>query len=99
VKRPLRLHFARQAERTGKDDHFTAYVRKWLVEWADKNDADLQQDGLVVQTTLDYDLQQAAVRAVEREAGALQAIADVDWAHSWPINATSRRPMSTCAPA
>jgi penicillin-binding protein 1A len=89
VKRPLRLHFARLAERTGKDDHFTAYVRRWLVDWADKHDADLQQDGLVVQTTLDYDLQQAAVRAVERQAGALQAIADVDWAHSWPINATS----------
>jgi len=89
VKRPLRLHFARMAERTGKDDHFTAYVRRWLVDWANKHDADLQQDGLVVQTTLDYDLQQAALRAVERQAGALQAIADVDWAHSWPVNATS----------
>ena len=88
VKRPLRVHFARLAERTGKGDHFTAYVRRWLVEWADKNDADLQQDGLVVQTTLDYDLQQAALQAVQREAGALQAIADVDWAHSWPVNAT-----------
>jgi penicillin-binding protein 1A len=87
-KRPLRLHFTRQAERTGKDDHFTAYVRRWLVEWADKNDADLQQDGLVVQTTLDYDLQQDALRAVERQSDALQAIADVDWAHSWQINAS-----------
>jgi penicillin-binding protein 1A len=86
--RPLRLHFTRQQERTGKDDHFTAYVRRWLVEWADKNDADLQQDGLVVQTTLDYDLQQDAVRAVERQADALQAIADVDWAHPWQVNAT-----------
>ena len=89
IKRPLRLHFARMAERTGKDDHFTAYVRRWLVDWAGKHDADLQQDGLVVQTTLDYDLQQAALRAVERQASALQAIADVDWAHSWPVNATS----------
>jgi penicillin-binding protein 1A len=83
------VRFTRQAERTGKDDHFTAYVRKWLVEWADKNDVNLQQDGLVVQTTLDYDMQQAALRAVERQADALQAIADVDWAHSWPINSTS----------
>jgi penicillin-binding protein 1A len=89
VKRPLRVRFTRQAERTGKDDHFTAYVRKWLVEWADKNDVNLQQDGLVVQTTLDYELQQAAQRAVERQADALQAIADVDWAHSWPLNSTS----------
>jgi penicillin-binding protein 1A len=89
VKRRLGVRFTRQAEHAGKDDHFTAYVRKWLVEWADKNDVNLQQDGLVVQTTLDYDLQQAAQRAVERQADALQAIADVDWAHSWPINSTS----------
>jgi penicillin-binding protein 1A len=89
IKRPLKLHFTRQAERNGKDDHFTAYVRKWLVEWADEHDVNLQQDGLVVQTTLDYELQQAAQRAVERQADALQAIADVDWAHSWPVNSTS----------
>jgi penicillin-binding protein 1A len=89
ARRPLKLRFTRQQERTGKDDHFTAYVRKWLVDWAEKNDVNLQQDGLVVQTTLDYDLQQAAQRSVERQADALQAIADVDWAHSWPINSTS----------
>jgi len=88
-KRKLGVHFSRQAERNGKDDHFTAYVRRWLVEWADKNDVNLQQDGLIVQTTLDYDLQQAAQRAVERQADALQAIADVDWAHSWPMNSTT----------
>ena len=87
VKRPLRLHFNRLAERTGKDDHFTAYVRRWLVDWADKHDVDLKQDGLVVQTTLDYDLQEAALQAVQRQAGALQAIADVDWARSWAVNA------------
>ncbi|WP_307726669.1 penicillin-binding protein 1A [uncultured Massilia sp.] len=89
VRRPLRVRFQRQAERTGKDDHFTTYVRKWLVDWAEKHDADLQQDGLVVQTTLDYDLQQDALRAVARQADALQAVADVDWAHSWQVNSTS----------
>jgi penicillin-binding protein 1A len=89
IKRPLRVRFTRQAEKVGKDDHFTAYVRKWLVDWAERNDVDLQQDGLVVQTTLDYALQQAAQQSVERQADALQAIADVDWAHPWAINATS----------
>jgi len=88
ARRRLGVHFTRQAEKTGKDDHFTAYVRRWLVDWAAKNDADLQQDGLVVQTTLDYDLQQTALRAVERQADALQAIADVDWAHPWQVNAS-----------
>jgi penicillin-binding protein 1A len=66
--RPLRVHFARQAERSGTDTHFTAYVRKWLIEWADENDYNLELDGLVVHTTLDYDLQAAALRAVERQA-------------------------------
>ncbi|HZV63819.1 MAG TPA: transglycosylase domain-containing protein [Telluria sp.] len=78
-KRPLRVRFARQAERNNTDSHFTAYVRKWLIQWADQNDYNLQRDGLVVHTTLDFTLQQAALRAVERQANALQAIADVEW--------------------
>src|SRR6476661_374816 len=71
LKRPLRVHFARQPERNGKDSHFTAYVRKWLLDWADENDYNLQLDGLVVQTTLDFDLQKAALQAVDRQANAL----------------------------
>jgi penicillin-binding protein 1A len=78
-KRPLRVHFARQAERAGTDTHFTAWVRKWLIDWADENDYNLQLDGLVVHTTLDFALQQAALHAVERQANALQAVADVEW--------------------
>ncbi len=78
-KRPLRVHFARQSERAGTDTHFTAYVRKWLIDWADENDYNLQLDGLVVHTTLDFALQQAALQAVDRQANALQAVADVEW--------------------
>ena len=78
-RRPLRVHFSRQTERPGTDSHFTAYVRKWLIDWADENDYNLQLDGLVVHTTLDFALQQAAVAAVERQANALQAVADVEW--------------------
>lgn len=79
IRRPLRVHFARQAERPGTDTHFTAYVRKWLIDWADENDYNLQLDGLVVHTTLDFDLQKAALQAVDRQANALQAVADVEW--------------------
>ena len=50
LKRPLRLHFARQPERAGTDTHFTAYVRKFLIDWADENDYNLRLDGLVVQS-------------------------------------------------
>jgi penicillin-binding protein 1A len=89
AKRPLRVHFARQPEKSGKDNHFTAYVRKWLLDWADQNDYNLQLDGLVVQTTLDSNLQEAATRAVERQANALQAVADVEWARAEPPNASS----------
>jgi penicillin-binding protein 1A len=89
VKRPLRLDFERQAERSGRDNHFTAYVRKWLLEWANENDYDLELDGLVVQTTLDAGLQEAALRAVEKQASALQAVADVEWAHPTPPGSTS----------
>ncbi|MFP5392344.1 MAG: penicillin-binding protein 1A [Gammaproteobacteria bacterium] len=88
-KRPLRLHFARRAERSATDTHFTAYVRKWLIQWADENDYNLQLDGLVVQTTLDYGLQQAALKAVERQADALQKVADVEWGRAEPPSATS----------
>jgi penicillin-binding protein 1A len=89
VKRPLRLDFERQVERSGRDNHFTAYVRKWLLEWANENDYDLELDGLVVQTTLDAGLQEAALRAVEKQATALQAVADVEWANPSPPGSTS----------
>ena len=88
-KRPLRVHFTRQAERPGTDSHFTAYVRKWLIDWADENDYNLQLDGLVVHTTLDFGLQQAAVAAVERQANALQAVADVEWSGPGVSNGTN----------
>ncbi len=89
VKRPMRLNFERQLERSGRDNHFTAHVRKWLLEWADENEYDLALDGLIVQTTLDATLQEAALRAVEKQAGALQSVADVEWANPGLPGSTS----------
>jgi penicillin-binding protein 1A len=89
LKQPLRLHFARQQERAGTDTHFTAYVRKFLIDWADENDYNLRLDGLVVQTTLDYDLQQDALKAVERQTNALQAVADVEWSQAGAVGSSS----------
>ena len=57
-------------------------MRKWLIQWADENDYNLQLDGLVVHTTLDYTLQQAALKAVERQGNTLQIIADVEWSQA-----------------
>ncbi|WP_243491192.1 penicillin-binding protein 1A [Massilia violaceinigra] len=81
-KKPLRVLFSRQTERNPTDTHFTAYVRKWLIEWADENDYNVERDGLVVHTTLDSAMQEAAEKAVERQGKALQIIADVEWAQS-----------------
>jgi penicillin-binding protein 1A len=82
IKRPLKLHFVRQSEKAATDNHFTAHVRKWLIQWADENDYNLQLDGLVVHTTLDYALQNAAMQAVDRQSAALQMVADVEWSQA-----------------
>jgi penicillin-binding protein 1A len=88
-KRPLRVRFNRQQGKNTADTHFTAHVRKWLIEWADENDYNLDLDGLLVYTTLDSSLQASALRAVERQGDALQAIADVEWSQSGAIASTS----------
>jgi penicillin-binding protein 1A len=77
--RPLLLRFSRPSEDIGIAPHFTAHVRKWLDGWADARGIDLQRDGLVVHTTLDTRLQRVAAQAVERQAQALQHVADVEW--------------------
>lgn len=76
---PLQLRFKRLEEAPEAAPHFTAYVRKWLETWAETTDHDLQRDGLVIHTTLDSRLQEAAAEAVEQQAQALQHVADVEW--------------------
>ena len=49
----------------GPAPHFAEHVRKWLIEWADENDYDIYADGLIVHTTIDSSLQDAAAQAVE----------------------------------
>ncbi|MEC5385211.1 PBP1A family penicillin-binding protein [Uliginosibacterium sp. H3] len=80
--KPLNIRFSRPNDITGVAPHFATHVRKWLVEWADQQDLNLYRDGLVIQTTIDLRLQEAATNAVERQAQALQAIADVEWSQS-----------------
>jgi len=80
--RPLRLDFERQREIPGPAPHFAEFIRRWLVEWADRNDHDIHADGLRVHTTLDSRLQAMANQAVARQMEALQAVADVEWSRS-----------------
>ncbi|HSW08480.1 penicillin-binding protein 1A [Aquabacterium sp.] len=77
--RPLTAQLNRQPDLMGDAPHFAMHLRKGLIAWADEHDLNLYTDGLVVQTTIDSRLQQAATQAVQRQADALQAVADVEW--------------------
>jgi penicillin-binding protein 1A len=74
--RPIRLDFERQPEPFGTTPHFAANVRKWLIEWADRNDYNLYSDGLVVVSTIDSRLQAFAEQAISRQAQVLQSVSD-----------------------
>jgi penicillin-binding protein 1A len=80
--RPIRLDFERQPEAFGPAPHLAAHIRKWLIDWADRNDHDIYSDGLIVHTTIDSRLQAVANQAVHRQMEALQAVADVEWGRS-----------------
>jgi penicillin-binding protein 1A len=77
--RPLRLDFERQPEPFGSAPHFAEQLRKWLVDWADRNDYNLYADGLTIQTTIDSRMQAYAEQTVARRLAALQTVADVEW--------------------
>src|SRR5688572_29273505 len=78
--KPLLVRFNRDVIPTGPAAHFAEHVRKWLIQWADDRDYDIYADGLVVHTTIDASLQEAAISALEKQAEMLQTIADVEWA-------------------
>ncbi|HWH77952.1 MAG TPA: transglycosylase domain-containing protein, partial [Candidatus Binatus sp.] len=80
--RPIRLDFERQPDFLGTAPHLAVQIRKWLIDWADRNDKNIYADGLIVYTTIDSRLQAAANQAVNREMLALQAVADVEWGSS-----------------
>jgi penicillin-binding protein 1A len=74
--RPLRLDFERQTEPLGPAPHVAQLVRKWLIEWADRNGYNIHADGLVVRTTISSRHQKAANLAVARNTARLQSLAD-----------------------
>ncbi|MCY7371726.1 MAG: transglycosylase domain-containing protein [Polaromonas sp.] len=76
AKRPLKLDFERQTEPLGPAPHVAQYLRKWLIEWADRRGFDVHADGLRVVTTLDVKIQNAANLAVTRQLTQLQTLAD-----------------------
>jgi len=79
-RQPLDVHLTRQPNPLGQAPHFAAHVQRQAVAWAERHGYDIYTDGLVIHSTLDDRLQQAAAQAVERQAQILQHIADVEWA-------------------
>ena len=77
--KPLGLEFERQSEPVGPAPHVAQHLRRWLIEWADRNGYNINADGLVVHTTIDSRLQDQANQAMSRQAEKLQAIADATW--------------------
>ena len=78
-ERPLGLDFTVQDEALGAAPHFAAHARKWLSDWAEQHGYDLYRDGLVVHTTIDGKLQEAATQALERQTEQLQQVAGAEW--------------------
>ena len=78
-KMPLEIDFERQTETLGPAPHFTQQLRRWLIEWADRNNYNIYADGLVVRTTIDSRLQKMANAAVARQADSLQRLANAQW--------------------
>ncbi|MDB5964430.1 MAG: penicillin-binding protein [Polaromonas sp.] len=77
-QKPLNIDFERQEAPIGPAPHFTQQLRRWLIEWADRNDYNIYADCLVVRTTIDSRLQDLANAAVTRQADRLQGIANGD---------------------
>ena len=88
-KRPMRINFERQEEPLGMAPHFAQHLRKWLIDWADRNDYNIYTDGLVVHTTIDSRLQNWANQAVARQTRTLQGVANGAWSQRDGWNASN----------
>jgi penicillin-binding protein 1A len=78
-KRPMKLDFERQPEALGPAPHLARQLRRFLIDWADRNGYDIFSDGLVVRTTIDWRLQAMANQAVARHGDSLQILASGQW--------------------
>ncbi|WBY04009.1 transglycosylase domain-containing protein [Ramlibacter tataouinensis] len=76
---PLQVKFERRDEQLGPAPHFTVLLRRWLIDWADRNGYNIYADGLVVRTTLDSRAQAMAAAALARQADTLQQRVDKAW--------------------
>lgn len=89
-KMPLKIDFERQEEPLGSAPHLAQQLKRWLIEWADRNDYNIYADGLVVRTTIDSRLQDMANTAMTLQTDRLQAIVNSDGRLTSGWNARTR---------
>lgn len=86
VIQPLGLNVNKQGHNEGLANYFREYLRGWLTDWAathykpDGTPYNLYRDGLRVYTTINYDMQSFAEKAVQEHLGKdLQPEFDQHW--------------------
>ncbi|MDO9358855.1 MAG: transglycosylase domain-containing protein [Polaromonas sp.] len=92
---PLAVDFERQDPELGDAPHATQQLRRWLIEWADRNSYNIYADGLVLRTTIDARLQAMANAAVAAQADKLQKVSDAEWAQKsgWAVKGGAKREL------
>ena len=78
-EQPLALDYHPPFKTGRKSRYFGEYVRQKISAWAEENGYDLDQDGLVIYTTIDSRLQQHAEQAVKTKLDSLQSIFEREW--------------------
>lgn len=75
IVKPLGLNINRQSHNDGMAKYFREYLRRWLTDWAASNlkpdgtPYNLYRDGLRIFTTINYDMQAYAEKAVREHLG------------------------------
>ena len=94
-KMPLKVNFERQADELGAAPHLAQQLRRWLIDWADRNNYNIYADGLVLRTTIDSRLQNMASDALVSQVDKLQKLADAEWMQrsGWNAKAGPKRDL------
>lgn len=95
-KKPLKIDFERLEPELGEMPHLAQQLRRWLIEWADRNDYNIYADGLVVHTTIDSRLQAMATKALVAQGDRLQRIVAGDWRFNsgWKAKSGAQRELA-----
>ena len=93
---PIELHENEESPYDGTGNYFKVAVAKYLNEWAEKNDIelDLYRDGLKIVTTIDSKMQIYAEESVEEGMRSTQKTFDNHWSNQNPWVGESGKEIS-----